>query len=91
MSEKPTAGLAGVEKVVPINAIRPNPWNPNVMSEFMFEKERASIREFGFIDPILVREQPRATRSSRSSTASTDGRPRSSKVSPRSRSRTSVA
>jgi ParB-like chromosome segregation protein Spo0J len=38
--------------------ITPNPWNPNVMEAEMFEKERASIREFGFIDPITVREYP---------------------------------
>jgi len=36
--------------------IRPNPWNPNVMEPEMFAKERASIREFGFIDPITVRK-----------------------------------
>lgn len=38
--------------------ITPNPWNPNVMDAEMFAKERASIREFGFIDPITVREYP---------------------------------
>lgn len=38
--------------------ITPNPWNPNVMDAEMFTKERASIREFGFIDPITVREYP---------------------------------
>lgn len=35
--------------------LRPNPWNPNVMDSEMLEKARASIREFGFIDPITVR------------------------------------
>jgi hypothetical protein len=35
--------------------IHPNPWNPNEMTPAMFEKERASIREFGFIDPITAR------------------------------------
>ncbi len=41
--------------LVPIDALRPNPWNPNAQSEFMFAKERQSIREFGFIDPITAR------------------------------------
>jgi ParB-like chromosome segregation protein Spo0J len=37
--------------------LRPNPWNPNVMTPEMMAKERASIREFGFVDPITVREE----------------------------------
>jgi ParB-like chromosome segregation protein Spo0J len=35
--------------------LRPNPWNPNVMTDEIFRKEIASIREFGFIDPLTVR------------------------------------
>lgn len=35
--------------------LEPNPWNPNVMTPEIFEKERASIREFGFVDPLTVR------------------------------------
>jgi ParB-like chromosome segregation protein Spo0J len=35
--------------------LRPNPWNPNRMDADMYAKERASIREFGFIDPLTVR------------------------------------
>lgn len=49
------AKLAGLQATVPIDSLDPNPWNPNVMSEFMFEKERESIRVHGFIDPITVR------------------------------------
>lgn len=37
--------------------LRPNPWNPNEMTATMMAKERASIREFGFVDPITVREE----------------------------------
>lgn len=37
--------------------LRPNPWNPNRMDPEMYEKEIASIRAFGFVDPITVREQ----------------------------------
>lgn len=35
----------------------PNPWNPNVQTDFMFEKEINSIKENGFLQPILVREK----------------------------------
>lgn len=45
-------------RVVPHYHITPNPWNPNVMDDEMFAKERASIREFGFVDPITAREYP---------------------------------
>lgn len=40
---------------VALNTIEPNPWNPNVQSEFIFEKTVASILEHGFVDPIKVR------------------------------------
>lgn len=42
---------------VEISKISANSWNPNKQSDFIFEKERASIREYGFLDPILVREK----------------------------------
>lgn len=42
--------------LLPKDHIRPNTWNPNVMTAEMMAKERASIREFGFIDPITVYE-----------------------------------
>lgn len=42
--------------VVPVERIEPNPWNPNTMNEAMYEKELASIRKFGFVDPLTVRE-----------------------------------
>lgn len=38
--------------------IRPNAWNYNRMSQSMLEKARASVTEFGFIDPIHVRALP---------------------------------
>jgi hypothetical protein len=49
------AKLKGERQIVPIALLHPNPWNPNVQSDFMFERERASIRRFGFIDPVTVR------------------------------------
>jgi hypothetical protein len=41
---------------VPIGFLKPNPWNPNVQDSFIFEKEKESIRRFGFVVPITVRE-----------------------------------
>ena len=43
-------------KAVPIDSLKANPWNPNKQSDFVFEKEKNSITQFGFIDPITVRE-----------------------------------
>lgn len=56
--------MAGVAQLIPagslitVPAIRiaPNPWNPNVMDASMKAKERASIEQFGFVDPLTVRE-----------------------------------
>jgi ParB family transcriptional regulator, chromosome partitioning protein len=41
---------------VPARFLEPNPWNPNVMSPEMFDKEVRSIQEFGFVDPLTIRE-----------------------------------
>lgn len=43
-------------KRVPIHHICQNPWNPNVQSEKMFSKGIASVKEFGLMGSILVRE-----------------------------------
>lgn len=45
-------------RVVAIAELRPNPWNPNKQSDFIFERERESIKEFGFVDPVTVRRVP---------------------------------
>jgi hypothetical protein len=42
---------------VQVTKISPNPWNPNRQTDFIYDKERTSIRKFGFLDPILVRER----------------------------------
>jgi len=55
-SATPNGRAAEAAIVVPIELIEPNPWNPNAMDEAMFEKELASIRKFGFVDPLTVRE-----------------------------------
>jgi hypothetical protein len=41
---------------VPRARIRPNPWNVNKENAFQYAKLLESIQEFGFIDPLLVRE-----------------------------------
>lgn len=38
--------------------VYPNPWNVNVMSPDMYEKERASIRRYGMVDPLTIRVHP---------------------------------
>lgn len=39
-----------------IDAFVPNPWNPNVQSDFIRERTQRSIDKFGFVDPLTVRE-----------------------------------
>lgn len=48
---------AGTYIEIPIENIKPNPWNPNKQTDFIFEKEITSIEKNGFIDPITVREK----------------------------------
>lgn len=43
---------------VPLEQLRPNPWNPNEMDAAMYAKETASIERFGMVDPITVRSDP---------------------------------
>lgn len=45
------------KKVVSIDLVIPNPWNPNVQSEHMFKKGVQSVEEFGMLGSILVREK----------------------------------
>lgn len=47
--------LVGEDKVVSLTEVKPNPWNYNEQSDFMFEKLKLSIKKFGFIDSITVR------------------------------------
>lgn len=42
-------------KSVPVTDIHPNAWNPNRQDDFMYAKELASIRAFGFVSPLIVR------------------------------------
>lgn len=45
-------------EMVRLDQLKPNPWNPNKMTEGMFEKERLSIRTHGFVQPIMARISP---------------------------------
>lgn len=44
------------KKVVDIDLIIPNVWNPNVQSQSMFEKGKQSMEQLGMLGSILVRE-----------------------------------
>lgn len=46
----------GMEELVSIKKVKPNEWNPNVQSDFIFLREKRSIERFGFVLPVLVRE-----------------------------------
>ena len=52
----PKKELKGMETIVKVDEVRPNDWNPNVQSPFIYEKEKTSIRKFGFVLPVIVRE-----------------------------------
>lgn len=43
---------------LPLDAVHPNPWNPNRQTERQFEAETESILTNGFIAPIIVRPHP---------------------------------
>lgn len=42
--------------MLPVSKIKPNNWNPNKLQDWQIEKLKDSIKKFGFIDPITVRE-----------------------------------
>lgn len=44
------------KKEVDIDKVRPNQWNPNVQDKKIFEKEKKSIQDLGFLGSILVRD-----------------------------------
>ena len=43
-------------QIVPISSVKPNEWNPNIQTDFVFAHELKSIKKHGFIAPIIVRE-----------------------------------
>jgi ParB/RepB/Spo0J family partition protein len=40
---------------IPVDRLRPNPWNPNRVPPDLFEKLRAYIEREGFVEPLVVR------------------------------------
>lgn len=48
--------VVGSYRLVPVDQLTTSPLNPNVESPFIFEKLVESIKEFGFIDPIITRK-----------------------------------
>lgn len=48
--------VQGKYLVVSPDKLKPNPWNPNSMTKEVMDAEKASIKKFGFVDPITVRE-----------------------------------
>lgn len=55
MPKKPNPHIVGKRRNVPIDKLKPNPWNPNLMTQEMMAKEVNSIETFGFVDPLTVR------------------------------------
>lgn len=53
-----TEKIRGMEELVSITKLKPNEWNPNEQSEFIFLREKRSIEKYGFVMPVLVRELP---------------------------------
>lgn len=45
---------------VDISLLRPNTWNPNQQSDFMYERQGRSLKRFGFIQAVLVRSGDRS-------------------------------
>lgn len=50
--------LPGETRLVRVDQLEPNPWNPNEQDDETFLKEKASIRRFGFVVPIIARAHP---------------------------------
>ena len=47
--------IRGIIRDVPIKRVKPNPWNYNEQSDFIFEKLGDSMAQFGFTEPLTVR------------------------------------
>jgi hypothetical protein len=54
-AKKAKSGITGEVKEVPIDSVKPNNYNYNQMSAYMAEKLRENIKEFGFLEPVVVR------------------------------------
>lgn len=50
-----TPEAVGTYELVKVKDLVPNDWNPNRQSDYMYERELASIRKFGFVVPVIIR------------------------------------
>lgn len=55
-AQQPSSKSVPTTELIEAKYLRPNPWNPNRMTQAMRQKARESIERYGFIDPLLVRE-----------------------------------
>lgn len=53
---KTKTGLKTVD--LPVDDLRPNPWNPNRMDERTLQATKESLATYGFVEPTLVRPHP---------------------------------
>ena len=52
----PKPKIRGTRTNILVALIKPNPWNPNQLSDFMEDKLCRSIQEFGFSQSVIVRK-----------------------------------
>lgn len=45
-------------ELLPLTMVEPNPWNPNQMSDRIFQAAQESLLSYGFVTPIVVRPHP---------------------------------
>lgn len=55
-AEPARAEVVGTAVTLLADELRPNSYNPNVMSDETRDKERLSILTFGFVSPLIIRE-----------------------------------
>ncbi len=55
MTTKPVPGTAMTVEMVPIGNLRPNPFNPRRIGDAELEALARSLREFGFVSPVVAR------------------------------------
>jgi ParB-like nuclease domain len=53
-----TPDIPGRPLVVDVAHLRPNDWNPNRQDAFIYQREKESIRRFGFVVPVICRTDP---------------------------------
>lgn len=53
--EKKEGSLTGSPKIVGVDDISPNQWNYNEQSKLVYERQKISIHDHGFLEAILVR------------------------------------